>query len=68
VATFDKHYRVKELAELWSLSDKTIIRLFQDEPGVLKMGEPESRRKRSYFTLLIPENVAQRVHQRLRNK
>lgn len=68
VATFEKHYTVKQLSELWSLSPQTIRQIFHREPGVLKFGATKERFKRAYFTLLIPETVVQRVHQRLRNK
>ena len=34
----EKHYRIKELAALWGLSAKAIIRVFRDEPGVLRIG------------------------------
>jgi hypothetical protein len=33
----EKHYRVKDLAELWGFSDNTIIKQFTDEPGVLRL-------------------------------
>jgi hypothetical protein len=34
----EKHYSVYELSQLWGLSEKTIRRLFTDEPGVVKLG------------------------------
>ncbi len=61
----EKHYFVGELAALWNLSKQTIRRLFQDEPGVVRIGETRARRKRGYITLRIPESVAHRVHLRL---
>src|SRR6266852_4350962 len=63
---FEKHYSVKELANLWNLSDRTIRRLFVGEPGVVEWGACERRMKRAYKTLRIPESVARRVHGRLR--
>jgi hypothetical protein len=60
---FSKHYRVKELADLWGFCDNTIIKLFADEPGVLRLERLTA--KRSYVTLSIPESVALRVHERL---
>lgn len=62
----EKHYSVAELARLWSLSEKTIRRMFEKEPGVLQWGKLESRSRRAYTTLRIPESVALRVHRRLR--
>ena len=53
-----------ELAELWKLNETTIRRVFQDEPGVLKIGKSKRRDgKRCYVTLRIPESVALRVYQ-----
>ena len=62
----EKHYSVCELAQLWGLSEKTVRRMFHDEPGVVKFGHEERRFKRAYMTLRIPESVVQRVHRRLR--
>jgi len=62
----EKHYSVLELAELWNLSENTIRRIFENEPGVLKWGSREGRFKRRYTTLRIPETVVLRVHKRLR--
>jgi len=59
----EKHYRVRELGELWGFSDNTIIRLFAAEPGVIRLESGADRRK--YTTLSIPESVASRVHDRL---
>jgi hypothetical protein len=65
-AVFERHYSVKELAELWNLSDRTIRRMFVGEPGVVEWGACESRMKRGYKTIRIPESIARRVHRRLR--
>jgi hypothetical protein len=38
--------------------------MFQDEPGVLKIGKENRRNgKRDYVTLRIPEAVARRVYE-----
>ncbi len=61
---FERHYTAKELAELWSLDASSVRRLFQDEPGVLKIGKANRRDgRRDYVSLRIPESVACRVHQ-----
>jgi hypothetical protein len=62
---FERHYSVKELAELWNLSVRTIRRMFIGEPGVVEWGTCETRMKRGYKTLRIPESVARRVHRKL---
>jgi hypothetical protein len=62
----EKHYSVGELANLWCLSEKTIRRMFENEPGVLCWGQSEGRHRRGYKTLRIPESVMLRVHRQLR--
>ena len=62
-AAFALHYTASELAELWKLDETTIRRMFQDEPGVLKIGKSKRRDgKRDYVTLRIPEAIALRVY------
>ena len=63
---FERHYSVGEVAELWGLSERTIRRIFGNEPGVFKWESVETRFKRGYTTLRIPESVVQRVHRKLR--
>ena len=54
-------YTPKELAELWQLSENSVRRLFQDEPGVFVLGDSNPRGKRGYCTLRITEETALRV-------
>jgi hypothetical protein len=61
----NRHFKPEELAEAWGVSTETIRSIFREEPGVLKIGNPATRSKRGYFTLRIPEEVAERVHRRL---
>ncbi len=61
----EKHYTVLELSHLWGFSDRTIRRLFNTEPGVIRIDRPETTRKRRYTSIRIPKRVAQRVYQRL---
>ncbi len=35
--TFERHYRVGELAKLWSLGRETVRKLVKDDPGVIKI-------------------------------
>ena len=63
VTAFEQHYRPRDLAKLWGLDESTVRRLFQDEPGVLKVGCAGRRDgKRDYMSIRIPESVALRVH------
>src|SRR5438094_2764480 len=62
-AAFARHFTASDLGELWKLDETTIRRMFQDEPGVLKIGKSKRRDgKRDYVTLRIPEAVALRVY------
>jgi hypothetical protein len=58
---FARMYTPRELAEVWHLSEQSIRRLFQDRPGVLKIGDSNPRGKRSYVTLRIPTAVVEQV-------
>lgn len=58
---FGRVYSPKQLGELWGLSENSIRRLFQDEPGVFVLGDSNPRGRRGYTTLRIPEMVALRV-------
>jgi hypothetical protein len=59
------HYSPVELAEAWGVSTETIRSIFREESGVLKLGKTGTRYRRAYFTLRIPQEVAERVHRRL---
>ncbi len=65
----EQHYSPKEIAQRWGLSETKVRRMFEAEPGVLRIGEPSRRvgrkLKRGYYTMRIPESVAVRVHRRL---
>jgi hypothetical protein len=61
----ERHYRPDELAETWGLSVKVIRQIFSSQPGVLKVDRPETRNKRGYCSMRIPESVVVRVHKRL---
>lgn len=62
--TFERHYSVEELTELWGMSDDFVRRLFLHEPGVVVFFKQRPGR-RVYRVLRIPESVAHRVHRRL---
>lgn len=64
----ERHYAVTEIAEMWNLSPDKVRELFEDEPGVLVIGDRNPRHKRRYVTLRIPHSVLQRVHRRLSAK
>jgi hypothetical protein len=60
---FGRHFSVGELAVAWGLDESTVRRMFQDMPGVLKIGKGgRCDGRRSYFTLRIPEWLALQVY------
>ncbi|HXA67383.1 MAG TPA: hypothetical protein VNV82_19655 [Bryobacteraceae bacterium] len=60
---FERHFTPQDLADTWKLDETTIRRIFQDEPGVMKVGKANRRDgKRDYVTLRIPESVAERIY------
>jgi hypothetical protein len=62
----ERHYSVQELAVRWNLSSDTVRMLFENEAGVLVIGnEVRKYSRRRYITLRIPESVAERVHRRI---
>lgn len=67
-AHIERHYAVTEIAEMWNLSADKVRELFENEKGVLVLGDRSPRHKRRYVTLRIPHSVLERVHQRLSMK
>ena len=63
-ALTERHYSVKEVGQMWALSQTAIRRMFRDEPGVLRFGKDKRGHQRAYVTLRIPSSVAERVYQR----
>ena len=62
--TFERHYRISELAEIWGLGRETVRRLIKDDPGVIKI---RMGRKKTHTIYTIPESAARRIHTRLLN-
>ncbi len=62
---FEPHYSVYQVAQAWGLGTDLIRRIFEHEPGVVKIVSPERMHKRRYTTLRIPQSVLNRVHRRL---
>jgi AraC-like DNA-binding protein len=60
----EPHYSVPQIAAMWHMSQKSVRRLFDEEAGVLRWGSGETRRKRGYQNLRIPQSVLIRVHRR----
>ena len=62
----EPHHSVQFYAELWSLDETTVRRMFENEPDVLRITKGKKRKNgiREYVTLRIPYSVAERVYRR----
>jgi hypothetical protein len=58
------HYTCAQLAKMWKFHQSTILRIFKNEPGVLRLGNVRAK-KRVKISLRIPQEVADRVWSRL---
>jgi len=58
----DPHYSPQFYAELWGIHVSTVVRWFQDLPGVLKLSSPSKNGKRVRTELRIPFSLAMRVY------
>lgn len=63
-STFEKHYRIGELAEMWGLGRETVRKLVKDDPGVIKI---RLGRKKAHTIYSVSESAAHRIHTRLLN-
>jgi hypothetical protein len=63
-STFERHYRIGELAKMWNLGRETVRLLVKDEPGVIKI---RLGRKKAHTVYSVPCSVAMRIHTRLLN-
>lgn len=62
--TFEKHYRIGDLARMWGLGRETVRKLVKDDPGVVKV---RMGRKKAHTFYSVPESTASRIHTRLLN-
>ena len=62
--TFERHYRISDLARLWGLGRETVRKLIKDDPGVIKI---RMGRKKAHTIYSVPESAARRIHTRLLN-
>jgi hypothetical protein len=60
-------FTVSEIASMWKFSTDTVQRMFEDEQGVVVLGNPNPRGKRKRITLRIPRTVMERVKKRRSN-
>lgn len=58
----ERHFTPRTLAEVWCVSEDTVVRWFRDEAGVLKIAAEGRRKRGGRVSLRIPESVALRVY------
>jgi hypothetical protein len=61
----ERHYTITEISELWHLDEKIVRRMFEHEADILAFGSTETRYKRRYRSVRIPESVMRRVHRKM---
>lgn len=67
----ERPYSIQDLMVLHNLSYRTVVRLYENEPGVqVLQASPDHQRKigRRYRTIRVPRNVYMRVKHRLENR
>jgi predicted fused transcriptional regulator/phosphomethylpyrimidine kinase len=62
VTSLERHYTPAEIAEAWNLSVRTVVRMFEREPGVIAHQGTLGKHARRHRTLRIPQSVVDRVH------
>jgi hypothetical protein len=62
----EKHLSVIEIVKLWTLSEKTIRKIFESEPSVIHWSTQEKVVQAGNRTLRVTETILHRVHRRLR--
>jgi hypothetical protein len=68
MSALERHLSINEIAELWGLSPGVVRALFKDRGDVIRIGSGETRFRRGYLTLRVPESVVERVHAELRSR
>jgi hypothetical protein len=67
-ASAESYLTPSQIAKMLQISTDTVIRWFEQEPGVLVIGDSKGTRgKRRYRTIRVPESVFQRVLRRRTN-
>jgi len=65
----ERPYTIKDLITLHNLSRRTIVRLYENEPGVLILQSPHrANALRRHRTIRVPRHVYMRVKHRLENR
>ena len=63
----EPHYSATQVAQMWAISEDTVRRLCDGEPGVLRISMPRlqrNRRHKPHIHLRIPASVLARLHEK----
>ena len=60
--TFEKHYRIGDLARLWGLGRETVRKLVKDDPGVIKIRMGRKKAHTSTAFLNQPRGASTRAY------
>jgi len=58
-------YTVNEVAEQLGFSRRTVGRLLENEPGIVRLQRPETMNKRKYVSVRVPRAVLVRLRSKL---
>jgi hypothetical protein len=61
----EPHYTPEEIAKMWKLAPNTIRSIFENRPGVLKVGSSAGDRARRYTKLRVPKSIVDKAHSEL---
>ena len=57
MSELEQYYSTGQVAAKLAFSEDTIRKLFGEHPDVIKLGSAETRKKRGYVVLRIPESA-----------
>lgn len=58
-STFEQHYSIADLSELWRISRESVRLLIMHDPGVIRL---QLGRKKTMCRYSIPASAARRIH------
>jgi hypothetical protein len=59
----ERHYTIREIADMWNISYQTARRMFQDQPGVLAFSMRRMcGQGRPHVSLRVPASVLERFY------
>lgn len=66
-AATEQHYSYREIADIWRVSVRTVSRVFDQVPGVIRIGIPTVLdRKKQRVKSSVPKSILEQTYQNLR--